>query len=46
MKLYFYRTPYCQTVTCRFEEEQVIVNRKQNVSFGPTERPELVGRID
>jgi len=46
MKLYFYRTPYCQTVTCRFEEERVIVNRKQNVSFGPTERPELVGRID
>ncbi len=40
----FYRTPFCTTLTCRFEDDQVFLDSKDNVGFGPTERPQLVGR--
>lgn len=43
-KVYFYETPFCITMTCRFDEGQVTFNFKQNVSFGPTEWPQLVGK--
>jgi CubicO group peptidase (beta-lactamase class C family) len=45
MKLCFYETPFVQTVTWKFAGDQVTVSRKMNVSFGPTERPTLVGRL-
>jgi hypothetical protein len=44
MKLCFYETPYVETVTWKFDGDQLTVTRKMNVSFGPTERPALVGR--
>ena len=44
MKLCFYETPFVETITCKFSGDQVTVNRKLNVSFGPTERPVLTGR--
>ena len=44
LKLCYYETPFVQTITCRFEGDQVTLKRKLNVSFGPTERPALVGR--
>jgi CubicO group peptidase (beta-lactamase class C family) len=45
VKLCFYETPFIQTVTCQFAGDQVTVNRKMNVGFGPTERPTLVGHL-
>jgi hypothetical protein len=46
MKLCFYETPFCPTLTCRFEEDRLIFNFNDNVAFGPTERPQLVGRAE
>jgi hypothetical protein len=45
MKLCFYETPFVQTITCKFSGDQVTVNRKMNVGFGPTEHPALQGRL-
>ncbi len=42
--LCFYETPFTQTVTCTFTQDQVTVTVRRNVGFGPTERPPLVGR--
>lgn len=45
MQLYFYHTPFCNTITCQFDAAQVIYNSRLNVNFGPTEQPQLVGRL-
>ncbi len=45
MKLYLYETPFCITITCRFTADSVVIERKENVSFGPTEHQPLQGRI-
>jgi len=45
IKLCFYQTPFCPTVTCRFVDDQLLFNFKDNVSFGPLERPQLVGKL-
>ncbi len=44
IKLCFYETPFCPTLTCRFVDDQVLYQFKANVSFGPTERPQLTGK--
>jgi CubicO group peptidase (beta-lactamase class C family) len=41
--LAFVGTPYCLTLTCRFAGDEVHFDSRSNVSFGPTQRPELVG---
>ena len=41
-----YRTPYILTITCHFEGEKLHYDFKLNVSFGPTERPQLVGSLE
>lgn len=41
-----YETPFIYTLACRFADDQVFVNMRQNVSFGPTEWPQIVGRCD
>jgi hypothetical protein len=41
----FTSTAFCPTITCRFMQEQLTFDFKANVSFGPLERPQLVGRI-
>ncbi|MBN2390248.1 MAG: beta-lactamase family protein [Anaerolineae bacterium] len=43
-KVYFYEAPFCVTLTCHFDEGQLTFNFKQNVSFGPTEWPQLTGQ--
>jgi CubicO group peptidase (beta-lactamase class C family) len=43
-KLCFYETPFIPTVTFRIGEDQLIVDWKDNVSFGPTEHPPMIGR--
>ena len=40
-----YETPYILTLTCRFEENQCHFDFKINVSFGPTEYLQLIGKI-
>ncbi|MBC8076917.1 MAG: serine hydrolase [Chloroflexales bacterium] len=41
--LCFYETPYCATLTCRFAGATLRYNFRANVSFGPPQRPELLG---
>ncbi len=45
VKLCFYETPFVETVTYRFSGDQVTINARANVGFGPTERPPVVGRL-
>ena len=40
-----YETPFVVTITCRFEGDQLFYDFKANVSFGPSERPQLVGKL-
>lgn len=44
VKLCFYETPFCPTLAFRFDGEQLTYKFTANVSFGPLERPELVGK--
>jgi len=41
---YFYETPFALTLIARFTDGGVQFDLRQNVSFGPTERPPLEGR--
>lgn len=45
MKLVFYATPFCFTLTCKFGRDKLRLKSGVNVSFGPTEYPQLTGRI-
>ncbi len=40
----FFETPFYQTYICTFKDEQVTVQGRVNVSFGPTEIPPMVGQ--
>ncbi|CAN5535050.1 hypothetical protein BH10CHL1_BH10CHL1_38260 [soil metagenome] len=44
IKICLYETPFCPTITCQFVDDQLIYNLQMNVGFGPTQRPQLVGR--
>jgi len=46
VKLSFYETPYCPTLTCRFGENQLTFAYRTNVAFGPTEPWNLVGQAE
>jgi hypothetical protein len=39
-------TPFITTITCRFEGNQVFYQSKTNVSFGPLEQPQLIGKAE
>jgi CubicO group peptidase (beta-lactamase class C family) len=43
LKIYYYETPYSTSVRYRFDGEKLIRDEEQHVSFGPTQRPQLVG---
>ena len=43
--LYFYETPFRLSIACRFDVDRLTCDSKMNVGFGPTERPQLVGRM-
>ena len=45
-KLCFYETPFCPTFSFRFEENTLHFDHRPNVSFGPVEHPQLVGKAD
>jgi CubicO group peptidase (beta-lactamase class C family) len=44
IKLCFTQTPFCPTITCRFVRDEMMFDFRENVSFGPLEHPQLVGR--
>jgi CubicO group peptidase (beta-lactamase class C family) len=44
IKLCYYETPFCPTLTCHFAGDQLTYQFTANVSFGPLERPQLVGQ--
>ncbi|HYF66161.1 MAG TPA: serine hydrolase, partial [Herpetosiphonaceae bacterium] len=46
VKGYFYESPFNSTITWRFAGDELRCVYRFNVSFGPTELPELVGRKD
>ena len=41
-----YETPFILTITCRFEGDKLFYDFKVNVSFGPLENPQLVGKAE
>ena len=43
-RLCLVETPFVPTITCRFDGDQVTVTFKDNVGFGPTDHPPLVGK--
>lgn len=44
-KLYFVETPFCFRLTFHCEEDRLVLESGQNVNFGPTEFPPVVGRL-
>jgi hypothetical protein len=44
VKLVLYRTPYAATLRFHFDGDRLLVDSEHNVSFGPTTRPQLIGR--
>jgi CubicO group peptidase (beta-lactamase class C family) len=45
LRLAYVETPFCPTITCRFEDDRVRVAYRLNVSFGPTELPPIEGQL-
>ena len=45
LTLWLTETPFSLTLTARFEDDRVSLQTRQNVSFGPTERPAQEGRL-
>jgi CubicO group peptidase (beta-lactamase class C family) len=45
IQLWWPETPYGRMLACRFQGNQLTVEQNATVSFGPTERPRLKGRL-
>lgn len=45
MRVHFIQTPYFLTFSCCFSGDRLTLDSSLNVSFGPTERPQLVGHV-
>ena len=43
-KVCLYETPFCSTLGLWFTGRALVLDQEMNVSFGPTRRPQLVGR--
>ena len=46
IKLCAYETPYHTALALKFDADQVTLDSEANVAFGPTKRPQLVGRAE
>jgi len=46
IKLCAYETPYHTTLTLKFDGDQITLDSETNVAFGPTKRPQLIGRAE
>ncbi len=45
VKACLYDTPFCATIGLRFAGDELYFGQELNVAFGPTKRPQLVGRL-
>jgi CubicO group peptidase (beta-lactamase class C family) len=45
IKICAYETPYHTTVTLKFDGDQMTLDSENNVGFGATKRPQLIGRL-
>jgi CubicO group peptidase (beta-lactamase class C family) len=45
VQLWWYETPFGRTLTCRFDDDGVVIEQRANVSFGSTDRPTLVAHL-
>jgi hypothetical protein len=43
-EFYLYETPFCVTVTARFEGDKVYFDQAHNVAFGSKEQPQCLGQ--
>jgi CubicO group peptidase (beta-lactamase class C family) len=43
-KVCFYETPFIDTLTLKFDGDQLVLDSELNVNFGPTKAPQLVGK--
>lgn len=43
VKLSFYETPFCLTLSLKFSEDKLFYDCEYNVNFGPTSQPQLIG---
>ena len=46
IKLCAFETPYHLMLTLKFNDDQVTLDAEANVAFGPTKRPQLIGRAE
>ena len=46
IKLCAYETPFHTTLTLKFNGDQLTLDSEANVAFGPTKRPQLIGRAE
>jgi CubicO group peptidase (beta-lactamase class C family) len=46
LKLCAYETPFHTTLTLKFTGNEVTLDSENNVAFGPTKRPQLIGRAE
>jgi CubicO group peptidase (beta-lactamase class C family) len=46
IKLCAYETPHHQTLTMKFNADQMMLDSEVNVSFGPTKWPQLIGKAE
>ena len=44
LRVHYTETPFCATVVCKFMGDKVKLKFRVNVSFGPTEFPQLTGQ--
>ncbi len=44
LKLALYQTPYAATLAFRFDGDRLLLDTEDNVSFGPTQQPRLIGQ--
>jgi hypothetical protein len=45
VKLCLHETPFCATLGLEFQGDVLLFDQEMNVGFGPTKRPQLVGRV-
>lgn len=45
VKIVLYETPFYTTLNFRFEGDQLTIDSEDNVAFGPTKLPQLVGKV-
>jgi hypothetical protein len=46
VKACLYKAPFCSTMTLEFAGDLLLFDQEMNVGFGPTKRPQLVGRLN